>query len=214
MQFPKIFSLNIASPARVSLDGNPKKTITGYFKKPVLEPIFLDYIGFDGDGVGDKRIHGGKDMAVCAYPIEHFLYWSKKLGRDILPSSFGENLSISGMIESEVHIGDIFKIGEAHLQISQPREPCHKINKVFKDNSMACTVKKTGFSGYYLRVIKTGLVKPDSVIQRIHKQNFSIKKANALFCKGGANPAQLQELLSLPDLSINWKKKTEKRLSQ
>lgn len=210
----KIISINIISPARVSLDGGPKKVRSGYFKLPVSQPIFLDYLGFEGDGVGDTRIHGGEDKAVCAYCTDHFPYWADKLQREILPGSFGENLSLLGMLETEVNIGDIFEMGAAQVQVSQPRQPCFKLNKVFKDQSMACSVKTTGFSGYYFRVLKSGLVEPGALIKRIHEGSFSIEKTNALLRKGGSNAEQMQELISLPALSDDWREMLQKRLNR
>ncbi len=208
----KIVSINTTPPARVSLDGGPRKIRSGIFKIPISQPVFLDDLGFEGDGVGDTRIHGGKDKAVCAYCVDHFPYWSEKLQRKILPGAFGENLSLSGMPETAINIGDIFEIGSAQIQVSQPREPCHKLNKVFNDQSMACSVKKYGFSGYYLRVLKPGLVEPGAPIKRIHKDKFSIEKANALFRKGGANIQHMKELVSLSALSDEWREKLQKRL--
>ncbi len=210
----KIISINIVSPANVSLDGGPRKIRSGYFKLPVSQPVFLDYLGFEGDGVGDTRIHGGEDKAVCAYCTEHFPYWTDKLQREILPGSFGENLSLLGMCETEVNIGDIFEMGSAQVQVSQPRQPCHKLNKVFKDQSMACSVKTTGFSGYYFRVLKSGLIEPDALIKRVHEGSFSIEKANALLRKGGSNIEQMQELISLPALSEDWRGMFQKRLNR
>ncbi len=210
----KVFSVNVVSPGQVSLDGGPKKVKSGYFKVPVSHPIFLDYLGFEGDGVGDTKIHGGKDKAACAYCADHFPYWSVKLQREILPGSFGENLSLVGMIETEVNIGDIFEMGEAQVQVSQPRQPCHKLNKVFKDQSMACSVKTTGFSGYYFRVLKPGLIESNSPVKRIDKGSFSIEKTNALLRKGGANTEQMQELISLPALSEDWRTMLQKRLKR
>lgn len=210
----KIISINTTSPARVSLDSGPRKTRSGIFKVPILQPVFLDDLGFEGDGVGDTRVHGGKDKAVCAYCVEHFPYWSEKLQRKILPGAFGENLSLWGMSETAINIGDIFEMGSAQVQVSQPRQPCHKLNKVFNDQSMACSVKKSGFSGYYLRVLKPGLVEPGAPVKRIHKDGFSIEKANALLRKGGANIQHMQELVSLPALSDEWRKMFQKRLSK
>lgn len=210
----KIISINIAIPARVSLDGGPKKVRSGYFKTPVSQPVLLDYLGFEGDGVGDTRIHGGEDKAVCAYSADHFPYWTDKLQRKILPGSFGENLSLLGMLETEINIGDIFEMGAAQVQVSQPRQPCHKLNKVFKDQSMACSIKTTGFSGYYFRVLKSGLVEPDALVKRIHKGTFSIEKTNALLRKGGSNIEQMQELISLSALSEDWRGMIEKRLKK
>jgi len=210
----KIISLNIVSPSRVSLDGGPNKVRSGYFKLPVAQSVFLDYQGFEGDGVGNIKIHGGDDKAVCAYCTEHFPYWADKLLREILPGSFGENLSLLGMLETEVNIGDIFEMGAAKVQVSQPRQPCFKLNKVFKDQSMACSVKTTGFSGYYFRVLKPGLIEPGSLVKKIKNGSFSIEKANALLRKGGSNVEQMQELISLSDLSDDWRGMLQKRLNR
>jgi MOSC domain-containing protein YiiM len=209
-----IISINITSPAPVSLDGGPNKIRSGFFKLPVTQSIFLDYLGFEGDGVGNTKIHGGEDKAVCAYCTEHFSYWTDKLPREILPGSFGENLSLLGMLETEVNIGDVFEMGAAKVQVSQPRQPCFKLNKVFKDQSMACSVKKTGFSGYYFRVLKPGLVKPGSRVTKIKYGSFSIEKANALLRKGGSNVEQIQELISLSELSDDWREMLQKRLNR
>jgi MOSC domain-containing protein YiiM len=210
----KIISINIVSPTRVSLDGSPNKVRSGYFKLPVTQSVYLGYQGFEGDGVGNTKIHGGEDKAVCAYSTEHFSYWADKLLRKILPGSFGENLSLLGMLETEVNIGDIFEMGAAQVQVSQPRQPCFKLNKVFKDQSMACSVKTTGFSGYYFRVLKPGLVAPSSLVKKIKNGSFSIEKTNALLRKGGSNAEQIQELISLPELSDDWRGMFQKRLNK
>ena len=212
----KIISINISSPSLVSLDGGPKKYRSGIFKTPVSDPIFLDQLGFAGDGVGDTKIHGGVDLAVCAYCVEHFLHWNDKLNRKLAPGAFGENLSLEGMFETDVCIGDIFEVGSAQIQISQPRQPCHKLNKVFNDQSMACSVQKTGFSGYYLRVLKTGMVESGSPIKLIHKDpnGISIEDANALLRKGGANVPNMKNLISHPSLSNEWRKMFQKRLDR
>ena len=210
----KIISINIASSTHVSLDKGPNKVKSGIFKKPVSQPIFLDYLGLEGDGVGDTRIHGGKDMAVCVYCSDHFSYWENKLQREILPGSFGENLSFSGMSEENISIGDIFAMGPTQVEVSQPRQPCHKLNKIFNDQSMACSIKTTGFSGYYLRVLKPGLVEPETPIKRIHEGQYPIEKANALLRKGGANIKHIQELISLPALSNSWREMLHKRMDK
>jgi len=210
----KIVSINIGSPVRVSLDGGPKKYKTGIFKTSISAPALLGSLGFDGDGVGDPRIHGGRDKAVCAYCVEHFPYWRERLQRDIVPGSFGENLSLEGMLETDINIGDIFAVGSVQIQVSQPRQPCHKLNKIFNDQAMACNVQKTGFSGYYFRVLQTGLVEPGALVKRIHKGRFSVEKANALLRKGGANIEQMEELIALPALSDDWREMLQKRLNK
>ena len=212
----KIISINIASPSLVSLDGGPKKYKSGIFKTPVSGPIFLDHLGLKGDGVGDTKIHGGEDLALCVYCVEHMSYWNEKLNRKLESGSLGENLSVEGMLETDVNIGDIFEVGSAQVQISQPRQPCHKLNKVFNDQSMACSIKKTGFSGYYLRVLKAGLVESGSTLKLIHKDanGFSIENANALLRKGGMNVQNMEDLISLPALSNSWRIMIQKRLDR
>ena len=180
------------------------------------EPIFLDHLGFSGDGVGDTKTHGGKDLAVCGYCAEHFPYWVDKLQREIGPGLFGENLSLLGMPETSINIGDVFEIGTAQIQVSQPRQPCHKLNKVFNSQAMACNFQKSGFSGYYFRVIKTGMMKTGSLVKIIHKDpnEFSIEKANALLHKGGSNAQYMEELISIQALSSQWREMMRKRLDR
>ena len=163
-----LVSLNIALPEKINLNGGSKKLLTGFFKRPVDERIFLGESGFHGDGVGDSRIHGGQDLAVCAYFVDHFDYWQAELDKEMKPGAFGENLSLSGINEKQIYIGDIFRLDEAEIEVSQPRQPCHKLNKVFDLQEMACKVQKTGYTGCYFRVKKTGWVEPDSVLEIIN----------------------------------------------
>jgi MOSC domain-containing protein YiiM len=210
----KLASLNIALPERVSFNSESKKTLTGIFKKSVDEKIFLDELGFHGDGVGDSRIHGGKDLAVCAYFADHFPYWQAELQREIKPGAFGENLSLAGINETQINIGDIFRLGEAEIEVSQPRQPCHKLNKVFDLQTMACKVQTTGYTGCYFRVKKTGWVKPDSIIERIQEGlgKISIEMVNVLMFKDKKNKDLLKNVVSLQALSVAWREKFQKRL--
>jgi MOSC domain-containing protein YiiM len=210
----KLVSLNITLPKKISLNGGVKKTLTGIFKKPINEKIFLDELGFYGDGVGNTRIHGGKDLAVCAYFVDHFPYWKTQLGREINPGAFGENLSLAGINETQIYIGDIFRLGEAEIEVSQPRQPCHKLNKVFDLQAMACKIQTTGYTGCYLRVKKTGWIKPDSVFEKIHEGlgKISIEIVNMLMFKEKKNQDLLRKVSSLKALSIKLREKFQKRL--
>jgi MOSC domain-containing protein YiiM len=210
----KLISLNITLPEKISLNGSDKKNLTGFFKKPVNEKIFLDELGFHGDGVGNTRIHGGKDMAVCAYFVDHFSHWKNELDRKINPGAFGENLSLAGINEAQIFIGDIFRLGEAEIEVSQPRQPCHKLNKVFALQTMACKIQTTGYTGCYLRVKKTGWVKPDSVFEKIKEGigKISIEMVNVLMFKEKKNQSLLRKVASLQALSIKWREKFKKRL--
>jgi MOSC domain-containing protein YiiM len=210
----KLVSLNIALPEKVSFGGASKKVLTGIFKKPVNEKIFLDELGFCGDGVGNTRIHGGKDLAVCAYFVDHFPHWKSELDKEIKPGAFGENLSLSGINETQVNVGDIFCLGEAEIEVSQPRQPCHKLNKAFDLQAMACKVQTTGYTGCYFRVKKTGWVKPDSTVKKIQEGlgKISIEMLNVLMSKEKKNPELLKIVVSLQALSVEWREKFKKRL--
>ena len=210
----KLVSLNITLPKKISLNDGGRNVLTGFFKKPVNEKIFLDELGFRGDGVGDSRIHGGKDLAVCAYFVDHFPHWKKELDREIKPGAFGENLSLAGINETQMNIGDIYRLGEAEIEVSQPRQPCHKLNKVFDLQAMACKVQTTGYTGCYLRVKKTGWVKPDSVFEKIKEGlgKISIEMVNVLMFKEKKNLDLLRKVASLQALSIKLREKFQKRL--
>ena len=210
----KLVSINITLPEKISFNGGGKKILTGIFKKPINEKIFLDELGFRGDGVGDPRIHGGKDLAVCAYFVDHFPHWKAELNREMKPGAFGENLSLAGINETQINIGDIFRLGEAEIEVSQPRQPCHKLNKVFDLQTMACKVQTTGYTGCYFRVKKTGWVKPGSEFKKIKEGlgKISIETVNVLMFKEKKNLDLLRKVASLQALSIKLREKFQKRL--
>ena len=210
----KLVSLNIALPETVNLGGGNKKCRTGFFKKPIKEKIFLSELGFNGDGVGDTRIHGGMDLAVCAYFTGHFSFWEDELNREIEAGAFGENLSLAGINETQIHIGDKFSLGDAEIEVSQPRQPCHKLNKRFQFQGMACKVQTTGYTGCYFRVKKPGWIKPDFVIKKLcdGDKKISIDMVNILMFKEKKNSNLLKKVVQLDTLSVEWRDKFLKRL--
>ena len=120
-----IESLNIGLPGKETFHG--KEITSGICKQPVTKELFLTKMGFEGDGVADLKHHGGLDKAVCVYSIDHYPYWEEVLGIKMSYAAFGENLSVSNLHEDEVCIGDVFKLGEAIVQVSQPRQPCRTL---------------------------------------------------------------------------------------
>ncbi|MDA0691157.1 MAG: MOSC domain-containing protein [Nitrospinae bacterium] len=209
-----IQSINIAVPGNVLVSGD-KKIFSGILKKPVQGKIFLDNLGFQGDGVADHRFHGGGDKAVCVYCIDHYPFWEKELKQALSFGAFGENLSVTGLTETEVHIGDVFRVGEAEVQCTQPRQPCHKLNKVFDFQGMACRVQTTGFSGYYLRVLKPGWVEAGEKIVPLQAdpKGISVETANDLMHKNKKDWDGIGEILSVAALSDSWRETFQKRLN-
>ncbi len=118
----RVESVNVGMPREVEWKG--REVRTGIFKSPVAAKLAVRRLNIDGDGQADLTVHGGPDKAVYAYPGEHYGPWSERLGRQLTPGNFGENLTTAGLLEDAVHIGDEFRVGTARLIITQPRMPC------------------------------------------------------------------------------------------
>lgn len=145
---------------RKNIDWKGVTITTGIFKYPVTNPIFLDIEDVVGDTVCDRENHGGIDQAVYAYSLKHYEYW-----KGIYPNlnwqlgMFGENLTIDDLDESKLHVGDIFKVGEAILEVTKPRLPCLKLGVRFNDMKMVKLFWKQNLPGLYFKIIQTGFVK-------------------------------------------------------
>jgi MOSC domain-containing protein YiiM len=213
--YPKINSINIGIPAEVKLPLG-KTLFSGISKRPVSEKIYLDTLGFEGDGVADSKNHGGYDKAVCAYCLDHFPFWEKELNKKLYPGAFGENLSLTGLLETQIHIRDQFKIGNAIIECSQPRQPCHKLNKTFDAPDMAHHVQDSGFTGYYFRVIQPGWVQPEMnlLLTKEGSGKISIESANHLMHHDKLNNGKMKQIIEKTVLSERWKQTFKTRLEK
>lgn len=128
-------------------------------KHPVLGPVRIGRLGLDGDLQVDKRHHGGPEMAVHLYPLAHTQFWREELGDHPLladPGAFGGNIAIAGLDETQVRIGERFRLGGAILEISQPRMPCATIERRFERKGMVVAILRSGRCGWYFRVVEEG----------------------------------------------------------
>jgi MOSC domain-containing protein YiiM len=168
-----VISVNIGVSTTIVWKGKEQKT--GIFKKPAGEPIFLDADDVKNDQVIDRRYHGGIDKACYVFSELHYSYW-KKIYPDLLWNwgMFGENLTVSGMDESMINIGDIYKIGQAIVQISQPRQPCYKLGIKFGTQNMVKQFVNYGYSGAYIRILEKGFVDTGDEFKLIEKQDNSL----------------------------------------
>ena len=206
----KLLSVNVATPRDVAYHG--KMVRTAIFKESVEGRILLRKSGLDGDGHGDPAVHGGIDKAVYAYPIEHYEHWQRELGQNELPfGQFGENFTIKGMLEDEVHIGDVFQIAGAQVQVTQPRVPCFKLGL-----KMGCSTFPKHFlaserSGFYLRVVTEGHVGADDRIERIKidSARLSIKEIHHLYYFDNLNRQGIERVLDVLALSDSWRQSFE-----
>jgi MOSC domain-containing protein YiiM len=147
---------------------------SGIAKAPVMAPVLLRRVGFQGDEQGDTVRHGGPEKAVHHYPFEHYAPWKSEFGPLALldqPGAFGENVSTTGLTEADVAIGDIFRLGHALVQVSQGRQPCWKLNERFADIRMARRVQVTGRTGWYYRVLEEGIVSPGDGLTLVERTN-------------------------------------------
>ena len=164
-----LLSLNRSLPKTIQHNGDLVRT--GIFKIPVSGRAQLHRLGLEGDGQADRRVHGGVDKAVYLYPSEHYAYWQQTLARDDLtPGQFGENFTVEGLLESEVRVGDVFRMGTAVIQITQPRYPCYKLGIKMGRKDFLKLFWRSEFSGFYARVLEEGEVGAGDVIERVSQR--------------------------------------------
>jgi MOSC domain-containing protein YiiM len=148
-------SVNLATPRTLSWQG--RLVQTGIDKRPVEGPVAVHRLGLTGDMQADLRVHGGLQKAVYVYASEHYGFWRAELpGTGLPPGSFGENLTIAGLLEADVHVGDHLQIGTAVFQVTQPRTPCFKLALKFGRPDMIHRFLASGRSGFYLSVVHFG----------------------------------------------------------
>ncbi len=139
-------------------------------KAPVAGPVAINMLGIEGDAQADTKNHGGPHMAVHLYPRDHYARWQTAIGDHPLLKSanaFGENLVAAGIDETQVHIGDRFRLGTALLEVSQPRKPCWKIEHRFGRKGMVAHILRSGWCGWYFRVIEPGSAQAGDVLERV-----------------------------------------------
>jgi MOSC domain-containing protein YiiM len=206
----KVISTNIGTPKTIGYKG--KKVTTGIFKYPVKEPIYLGKEDVNKDHVIDRKYHGGVDKACYLYATNHYDYWQKLYPELELPwGMFGENLTIEGLHEADVNIGDIFKVGPATIQATQPRQPCFKLEFRFNDNQIVRKFVESGFSGVYVRVLENGVVKIDDPFVLIEKrETLSVKKVYELLYSSTFDPA-VKKAFEIPEMAESCKKDLLKR---
>ncbi len=174
--------------------------------------------GFAPDEQADRRVHGGPEMAVHLYPLDHHGYWREELGvLDLLdqPGAFGSNLAVRGMTEGNVHIGDRFRVGTALLEISQPRQPCWKIDHRFGQKGMVAKIVKGGRSGWYFRVLEFGEAEAGDTIERvgIGEADWSVERAFKALVAGKASREEFEQLAEMPSLAPKLRDRARAKLS-
>jgi MOSC domain-containing protein YiiM len=177
--------------------------------------LTLGELGLEGDEQAEKKIHGGPDRALCHYPREHYAHWTLELPQQsdlFCAPAFGENLSTEGLTEKNVHIGDIFRWGEALIQVTQPRSPCFKLNYHFAVSDMAQLMQNSGKTGWLYRVVAGGRVSGDVPLELVSRlSDVSVHEAGTIAWHMPYDDEQYHRLLSVAGLSVSWSRTMQKR---
>lgn len=209
----KVLSINLSKPIEIDYQG--RKLSTGIYKNPVNNSVAATKLGLEGDGQADRNNHGGADKAIYIYSIENYRYWEQTLSRSQLPyGQFGENLTVEGMADEQINIGDIFAIGTVRAQVTQPRVPCFKLGIKMEMTKFPKMFINSGRVGFYLRVLKEGVINPHDPVTVVEEDaaKLSIQEAMLALLKGPRRQAVIKKALGIDALSKAWRDDLEKRL--
>lgn len=170
----KVISVNLATP--VEFEWNGKTVTTGIYKKPVHDPIWLETESVKDDAVIDRRYHGGVDKACYLYSLDYYDHWKKQYPElNWEYGMFGENVTVSGLDEANIHVGSKYQLGEALVQITQPRQPCYKLGVKFGTQKVLKDFISFGHPGTYVRILQPGKVsKQDTftLVEESHEKSI------------------------------------------
>ncbi|MGA7623466.1 MAG: MOSC domain-containing protein [Candidatus Acidiferrales bacterium] len=210
----KVLSINVALPRLIPWKGQTFKT--SIFKEPVRGHVMMRRLDLDGDKQADLSVHGGPNKAVYAYPSEHYSFWRSELpDMDLRWGAFGENLTTEGLNETDIHIGDRFRIGEATVVVTQPRVPCFKLAAKFQRDDILKRFLASGRSGFYFSVVEEGMVAAGDSIERIEtdENGISVTDINNLF-RGDKDIALLRRATVLDPLPVDWREHFSQKLAR
>ena len=197
----------------------PDNVPSGFFKQPANGRVAAGELGLAGDEQADKRVHGGCDKAVYAYPTEGYAAWIEDFPlrqRTLVPGGMGENLATAGLTEDDIHIGDILRIGTTTLQVTQPRQPCFKLGLYHREPRMVRRMTETGRCGWYLRVREPGDLAAGDRIEVIERQDkgWSIRRFAALIALKTYDADSLSEIVAMPGIAKNWQLRALRLLAE
>ena len=209
--------MNVSLPKEFLYQG--KTNTTGIFKEPVRGRVMVRRLNVDGDDQADRRVHGvGFEMAIYVYPVEHYAFWERELGRDGFPyGQFGENFTVEGLSEDTVRVGDVYRIGGTLLQVTQPRIPCYKLAMRMNEGpDFPARFQETGRMGFYCRVLEEGEVGAGDSIERVERDEHSVTIADFIrvYLYESHEPSSLKRVLASKDLGEAWRVYLEKMLKK
>ena len=212
---PRLLSVNVGLPRDVTWNG--KTVRTSVWKSPVSGRQMVRKLDIDGDAQGDLAGHGGEQRAVFVYQMDSYHYWQSFLGRsDFTFGQFGENFTVEGLLDSEVCIGDRYRIGDAIFEVTQPRVTCYRVGIRMNEPRMPALLVAHHRPGFYFRVLQEGEVGAGDDIVKITDgpERMSVADVDALLYLPGPSREQLQRALRIPALSKGWQGSFQAMLQQ
>ena len=209
----KIVSVNVGVPRRVTWRG--KSVSTGIFKSPVEGPVELRRENLKGDRQADLSVHGGPTKAVYAYPVEHYDYWRREMPETELPwGSFGENLSVEGLHEASIHIGDQVRVGSTVLVVTEPRMPCYKLGIRLGQDDIVKRFLRSRMSGFYFGIVEEGTLQAGDEITVVsrHSASLSVEDVVRLYTTDKNNETLLRKAVAVTALPEGWRVSFAQRL--
>src|SRR5271167_4723340 len=201
-----LISVNVGLPREVEWQGRIVRTAV--WKRSVSGRVMARRLNLDGDGQGDLAGHGGEQRAVMVYQLDSYRYWETQLQRhDFQYGQFGENLTVEGLPDDEVCIGDRYRIGNALFEVSQPRVTCYRVGIRMNNPQMPALLVSHKRPGFYFRVIEEGEIGAGDEITKVADgpEQVTVAEIDGLLYLPGHSRDQLERALRIPSLSAGWK---------
>jgi MOSC domain-containing protein YiiM len=211
----KIISLNVGRPRLVVWEGRPVST--GIYKTPVEGRVMLRALNLDGDRQADLTVHGGPFKAAYVYPSEHYGYWRDELPGTELPwGMFGENFTTEGLDESNVNIGDRFRLGSAEVMVTQPRMPCYKLGIKFGRTDILKRFLASGRTGFYFSVEREGEVGAGDKLDVVGRDehNVSVADITRLYARDKNDFETMRRAIAVEALPESWRDHFRQQLAR
>ena len=210
---PLVLSIQVGLPNHLGTPNAPnpmdRPWVTAAFKEPVEGPVWLGTTNLVGDGQANLQVHGGPDKAVLAYAADHYPVWRTELGlSDLRNGGFAENFTVAGLTEPTVAIGDIYAIGDARVQVSEPRQPCWKNSRRWRIRDLSLRIQNSGRTGWYFRVLKEGIVQQGLSLVLLERPfpQWTVAHANDIMHRRCRDKELAGQLAACPALGASWKK--------
>src|SRR6478752_2787576 len=206
MSIGRLVAVNVGLPKDVPWRG--RTVHTGVWKYPVVGPQMVRILNIDGDGQGDLEGHGGPQRAVLVYQLDSYRHWQEIFGIDELEyGAFGENFTVDGLGDDEVCIGDRFRIGQAELEVTQPRVTCFRVGMRLGQPQLPSLLVAHHRPGYYLRVLTEGYVEAGDEIVRTARgrHQMTVAEIDALLYLPDQDRSLARRALDIPALSPGWR---------